>query len=275
MAEQLARDQPDVIFAEPVGSCIDLTATVIRPIQTLYSDRLRLAPLSVLVDPTTGSQLGSEAFDRDIRYLVTHQLAEADLVCTTKEDLVMQPVELPVPIDFRLSGKTGLGVEGWLNEVMTPSRIVGARLLDVDYARYADAEAALGWLNLHAHVDVRSPLAPALVCGPLLERLEKALSRAEILIAHLKVFDRAGGAWVKASICTNGTEPIVEGDLLAEAAERHELALNLRAVGDPARCKDLVLSALAQIDGTVEIQHLQAFRPLPPKPEHRMSSANA
>ncbi|HEX4228531.1 MAG TPA: GTP-binding protein [Bryobacteraceae bacterium] len=275
MAAQLAAHRPDVIFAEPVGSCIDLNATVLRPIQTLYADRLRLAPLSVLLDPATASRLPDETLDSDIRYLVNHQLAEADLICTTKEDLHPSQVELPIPIDFRLSGKTGLGVEDWLNEVMTPTRIIGARLLDLDYARYAEAEAALGWLNLHARVDLTSPLAPALICGPVLDALEHALTNAGIFIAHLKVFDRAGGAWVKASVCANGAEPIAEGDLFADAATQHELALNLRALAGPEHCKDIVLAALKQIDGTVRIQHLKSFRPLPPKPEHRVSSALA
>lgn len=269
MAGELASQQPDVIFAEPVGSCIDLNATVIRPIQTLYSDRLRLAPLSVLLDPATATRLSAEAVDSDIRYLVNHQLAEADLVCTTREDLHPPRVELPIPIDFRLSGKTGLGVEDWMNSVMMPSKVVGACLLDLDYSRYAEAEAALGWLNLHAHVDLASPVAPALICGPLLDALENALTNAGIVIAHLKIFDRAASGWVKASICANGDEPIAEGDLLADAANHHEVALNLRAVADPAHCKDIVLSALNRIEGTVQIQHLKSFRPLPPKPEYR------
>jgi CobW/HypB/UreG, nucleotide-binding domain len=275
MAEQLAVHQPDVIFAEPVGSCVDLNATVLRPIQAMYSDRFRLAPLSVLVDPGTADRIRGEAFDADMRYLMTHQLGEADLICTTKEDLDSSRVELPIPIDFRLSGKTGLGVEDWLNEVTMPSRIAGARLLQLDYGRYAEAEAALAWLNLHAHIELRSPLSPALVCGPLLDRLENSLTGAGIFIAHLKIFDRAGRTWIKASICANGAEPTVEGDLLADAAKEHELALNLRALADPKYCKELVMSALAGIDGTVRVQHLQAFRPLPPKPEHRVADASA
>jgi hypothetical protein len=191
------------------------------------------------------------------------------LICTTRQDLYPRPADFSLPVDFQLSGKTGLGVEDWLDEVLKPSRIVGAHLLFLDYGRYADAEAALGWLNLHAQVDLGAPLSPALLCGPLLDAIESALTRAGIVIAHLKIFDRAGSAWIKASICANRSEPVAEGDLLADAAEHHELALNLRAVADPDRCKNLVLSALNRIDGTVQIQYLRAFRPPPPKPEHR------
>ena len=41
---------PDVIFAEPVGSCTDLSATVLRPLLE-YSETYQLSPLTVLVDP--------------------------------------------------------------------------------------------------------------------------------------------------------------------------------------------------------------------------------
>src|SRR5262245_41885196 len=42
---------PDVILAEPVGSCTDLSATVAQPMKDLRAGEIRLAPLSVLVDP--------------------------------------------------------------------------------------------------------------------------------------------------------------------------------------------------------------------------------
>ena len=274
MVDQLAADKPDVIFAEPVGSCIDLNATVIRPIQTLYSDRLKLGPLSVLLDPATSSKLRSQALDDDVRYLVSHQLAEADLVCTTKEDLDPGRVELPFPIDFRLSGKTGLGVEDWLNEVITPSRIVGARLLDVDYSRYADAEAALGWLNLHAHIDLASPLAPALICGPLLDATRKRPNPSRHFHCPFEDLRSGRRSMGKGQCLCEWNATNAEGDLLADPAQRHELALNLRALADPTVCKDIVLSALGEIDGTLQIRHLRAFRPPPPTPEHRMSAVS-
>jgi len=40
-----------VILAEPVGSCTDLSATVIQPIKDLLANKLMISPLSVMVDP--------------------------------------------------------------------------------------------------------------------------------------------------------------------------------------------------------------------------------
>ena len=40
----------DMIVAEPVGSCTDLSATILQPIKDKFAD-LDLAPLTVLIDP--------------------------------------------------------------------------------------------------------------------------------------------------------------------------------------------------------------------------------
>ena len=56
-ADSLARLAPEVIFAEPVGSCLDLAATVLRPILRDEAARFRVAPLTVLVDPARAHQM--------------------------------------------------------------------------------------------------------------------------------------------------------------------------------------------------------------------------
>ena len=45
--------QPDVLLGEPVGSCTDISATVLQPLKDLYGDWFSIAPFSVLAD--TGS----------------------------------------------------------------------------------------------------------------------------------------------------------------------------------------------------------------------------
>ena len=43
-------EAPDVLFGEPVGSCTDLSATVLQPLKEQYAERFQVAPFSVLVD---------------------------------------------------------------------------------------------------------------------------------------------------------------------------------------------------------------------------------
>ena len=55
---QLESDsRPDVILAEPVGSCTDLVATVVQPLKDLYGDRFEVAPYAVLFKPAHGLKI--------------------------------------------------------------------------------------------------------------------------------------------------------------------------------------------------------------------------
>src|SRR5712691_3951535 len=55
---QLQTDErPDVILAEPVGSCTDLVATVVQPLRDLYGERFEVAPYPVLFKPSHGLRI--------------------------------------------------------------------------------------------------------------------------------------------------------------------------------------------------------------------------
>ena len=99
--ERLINDvDPDIILAEPVGSCTDLVSTVLLPFRTVYNKQYRIAPLSVLLDPyraertlqriaqssKNGDVLGGNADNVDYIYL--KQLEEAELIVINKIDVI-------------------------------------------------------------------------------------------------------------------------------------------------------------------------------------------
>ncbi len=264
---------PDVIFAEPVGSCADLNATVLLPIQATHRDEYRLTPLTVLVDPARALALARADADADVSFLFSKQLQEADLVCVTKADLCPEPPEIRHAHVRHVSARTGAGVGAWLDEVLGGSVRVAGRVLDIDYESYARAEAALVWLNLEASLECRAPLSPAMVLGPLFDGIAAALARQSIPVVHLKASDAADSGWVKAAICANGDEPAVEGDLDASGSLRHEIRVNLRATGDPEVIRRIVSAEADRLDGRLAGLRLNCFRPSAPKPEHRMAGA--
>jgi len=256
--EHLQTFRPEVIFAEPVGSCTDISATVLGPLLECF-DRYRVAPFTVLVDPARAAALQAADADADMAFLFEKQLHEADLVCITKADIYPDAAAIPGVVagtpgvsTRRLSARTGQGVQQWLDEILLGSQQAGRTTLEIDYARYAQAEAALAWLNL-------------------MDRLDTALTAAAIPIVHLKVFDRCASGWLKAAVCANGEEPRVEGDLDASPAGRHELVVNLRAKGDPEVVRRIVEEQLTHIEGKVLDVHLECFSPAPPKPERRVA----
>jgi hypothetical protein len=270
--EELRSRSLDVIFAEPVGSCTDISATVFGPLREEF-DKYRVAPFTVLADRARAAELLSEDADSDLAFLFQMQLQEADLVCLSKADLYADAVGI-TGVEVRwVSAKTGQGVEAWLDEILFGSLEAGRTTLEIDYARYARAEAALAWLNLSFTLLPAVHLSPALAVGPLLDRLDEALTAARISIVHLKVFDSSPAGWLKGAICANRGEPRVDGNLDASPAGRHELLVNLRAKGDPAQVRSVVEGQLRQLKGRLIEVRLDCFSPGAPKPERRVPRA--
>jgi hypothetical protein len=270
--EDLRRFSPDVIFAEPVGSCTDISATMLQPLLE-YSPAYRLAPFTVLVDPLRAAELMGGG-DADMKFLFQNQLREADVVCFSKADVsatypAMDGIDLHSV--RQLSARTGEGVAAWLDEILSGSLSAGTRILDIDYERYARAEAALAWLNLEVKIEAAVPVSPAGMLGPLLDALDADFTSAGIRMVHLKAILRAETGYVKAAICANGAEPVVEGNLDASPALRHRLLLNLRAVGAVAEVRGIVEGRLARIEGELSDVELACFSPAAPVPEHRIA----
>ncbi len=259
VADRLREHSPDVIFAEPVGSCTDLSATTIQPIRTMYLDRYRLAPLTVLVDPA-GAPTNPE-----LEFLYRNQIEEADLVLMTKADLHPSPPHLR-----QVSAKTGQGVAAWLDEVLSGTLQAGSRVLDIDYERYAQAEASLAWLNFEATLECHPAQSPAMVLGPFLDSLDRELTRAGVGIVHLKATDDSSSGFLKAALCANGQEPAIEGALDASPTSRHDLLLNLRASAKPEPVREIVEREVGKLPGSLTGMRLSCFSPLAPNPQYRM-----
>src|SRR5262249_5286781 len=73
-AGRLAAYQPDLIFAEAVGSCTDIVATTLRPLVRDYPDHYRIAPLTVV------THAAQRLDNPHLEFLHRHQVAEADLI---------------------------------------------------------------------------------------------------------------------------------------------------------------------------------------------------
>ncbi len=271
-AHRLHAHAPDVIFAEAVGSCTDISATTLQPLKLYYGDEFRLAPYSVLVDPQRAREFTAADPAGDLPFLFRTQLDEADLICFTKSDLHHDGPDLSgAPIRY-LSAVTGQGVAEWLDEVLAGDIPSGGRILDIDYERYARAEAALAWLNTSGTVTLTTPLSPSSLIGPLLDELDSALAAEHLRIVHLKLSDEAESGFLKASMVAPGQEPLVHGMLSASPASTHALLLNIRAEGEPSALQRIVDTQLRKLPGTWEAQSMQCFRPAAPRPEHRLSS---
>src|SRR5262249_29780260 len=81
---------PDVVFVEPVGSCTDMVATVIRPLKRLLANQFEVAPYGVLLKPSHGKKIlrgeSNGGFSPQAEYIFRQQLEEADFVAINRID---------------------------------------------------------------------------------------------------------------------------------------------------------------------------------------------
>jgi hypothetical protein len=234
-AARLLAFQPDVIFAEAVGSCTDIVATTLRPLLREHRDRFRIAPLTVVLHPQANFD------DANLDFLYRNQLAEADILFARGES-----------------------VQAWLDKILSGDVPAGAKALDIDYARYAEAEAALAWLNLRVTAHATPAISAPMLIGPLLDRLEP-----QIRIVHLKLFMQSDAGYLKAALTGNGCDPVVEGALDASPSALHEILLNVRALDDPASLRAIVEREFSTLPAQIEWHRLECFRPSAPVPYHQ------
>jgi hypothetical protein len=172
----------------------------------------------------------------------------------------------------QLSAKTGDGVAGWLSEVIGGTIEPGSKLLqDIDYRRYAAAEACLGWLNWQVSVKLQKPLSPAMLGGPLFDALKAMLTEGDVALAHLKMMVRCATGYIEVAVCANEDEPEVEGDLAASPAPDHEITVNLRAKANPEQLSLITMNAFDQLPGVLRFGRRDCFRPAEPRPEVRFT----
>lgn len=289
-AERLTVEtQPDMLIAEPVGSCTDLRATVSEPLRQIYGDRVLVAPLSVVIDPIRAQGIfglrPGKQFTPKVNYIYEKQLEEADVIVMNKIDLINedQRRELRAAIEqrwpeklvFEVCVRSGDGVREWLDHILQ-NEMKSIPSMDVDYDEYAEGEALLGWLNVAGTLqgdefDGNRWLVHAakLLHRNLLESL------GEIEIAHLKmtIIPQPGNDLGVINLVRSSGQAELAYQL-TEPLELGELTLNLRAEADPEQMQEVVRKSLVEACESQEVEwnveQIQAFRPGRPVPVHRL-----
>lgn len=280
-----AQRRPDVILAEPVGSCTDLVATVIRPLENVYAEPLDIAPYGVLLKPSHGMRILSGqqgGFSPKAEYIFRKQIEEADFVAINRIDQLDESevakleqliaAEYPDRPVIRMSAKTGEGFSAFV-EFLSQAGQFGTRVMEVDYDVYADGEAELGWLNSQVHLVSDEPFSLDAVLESIVAKLQEKLVAESSEIAHLKAIGMWDGNYAVANAVSNFTKPE-----LSLASDCHtpqaDLVVNARVAASPERLEQLVREQLQgeaqRLNATLEISTMQAFRPGRPEPTHRI-----
>lgn len=277
---------PEYIFAESVGSCTDLVATVVKPLLIYKKEIFESLTFSIFVDARLllsylkGDKL---FFSDDIIYIFGKQIEEADLLIVNKIDLVPESElsDLKNLIDLKLKNKIIIvqnslnpqNIDNWLNtlENLPPRK---RESLEIDYQSYGKGEADLAWLD--EEINFRSSKSEAGVS--VISFIEKVLSDItvkKIPVGHLKFLLINGDEIQKISF-TSIIDEEWKMKLSPVVSNLIKLMVNARIETSPDIAREIIRNSIAALsDHRVIISESNevAFQPGFPSPTHRITKA--
>ena len=287
MAEFETRRRPDVVLAEPVGSCTDLIATIAIPMMERLGGKFIHRPYAVVLKPNHGKKILSGeggGFSEKAEYIFRKQLEEAEIILVNRiDELSSEDVELlrsqleqqyPGRQVIFLSAKTGENLEAFdlaLQGQATPR----LSTMEVDYDIYAEGEAELGWLNAIVTFggDAKPFSLDELAVG-LVEQLRLRLKELDAEPGHLKVLCSSGGDVSVANLIDSDSPTMLSVSCEANVVAAKAI-INARVRLAPDALTRQVNASIQSVADHLAVSsetlQLESFRPGRPTPTHRSS----
>ena len=247
----------DIIIAEPVGSCTDLSATIVHPLKEHMNTELVVSPLTVLADPVRLIDIldcGTAGLHPSAAYIFRKQIEESDIILITKTD-ILKSEELTIIKDkvknqfpnheiLTISAKTGDGVNDWLQKVLNNTVTVGQRIVEVDYERYFAKE--------------------------ILSELSKEIDSQNVSVGHVKLMLKNGESHIVGNLTGNISTLNFRGS--AGIGNEANIILNARIGVSPKALEGLVKTTLEKVTKNriaIEIKAWKCLSPGYPNPTFR------
>ena len=279
--------QPDVIFAESVGSCADIVATVVKPLLELRAESFAPSSFSVFTDARMLRRRLLKLpmpFSDDVVYIFDKQIEEAGILVINKSDLISEGdadqlmnlagIAYPDKVMRLQNSLKTESVGNWLILLSSPSNKLPLSSLDIDYQRYGTGEIKLAWLDETVTLHTSDGLGRTAVLS-FLTNLMDAMSQHTMPIGHLKVLIKGQLEDVKLSFLSMAN-PGWEDDLPYLTGTNITVLLNARVEGEPDLLRDLVRGAVLTTQelgiATVEESLVSTFHPGFPNPIHRIGN---
>ncbi len=281
--QSLVDRRADIILAEPVGSCTDLAATIMQPLIDRCPS-IDLAPLTVLASPDqvrVALRKTASAMHDSAIYILGLQMVESDYLLLNKVDLLdaagraetsaLLREAFPAKPIGEISARTGEGIDAWLATVLRGGE-PGQNIVDVDYDRYAEGEAVLGWLN--ASIQLESAAGETDFFKPtlaLMESLHREFRASSSEIGHLKAIVQSGSRQRTANL-TSLNGDIIAPDRSPLSGTVAQLILNARVQMPAPDLEIIARRAIDGLSGEAVVASATTFRcltPGRPRPTYR------
>ncbi|HAK46220.1 MAG TPA: hypothetical protein DCO79_09935 [Spirochaeta sp.] len=284
----LAENQkPDIIFAESVGSCADIVATVMKPILEFRKKHSISSSLTAFSD----SRLlrarihgGRLPFSEDVIYIFDKQIEEADILVINKSDLLTEAegIQLQNEVKLKYSSKAVLlqsafnddELYTWLSLIEETSMNQRTEAsIEMDYEKYADGELKMAWLDKVFTLESPVDLAPSI--ESLFNTINQSLNDEILGTGHLKLFinPSEGEAFKISRTGMDGSDS--KPDLPSGIGRKAKIILNARVESSPDKLSDIIHYAISDTcrKDTLLLTSVDenAFRPGIPKPVHRFN----
>jgi Ni2+-binding GTPase involved in maturation of urease and hydrogenase len=273
----------EIVFAESVGSCTDLVATIAKPFASFHPEYKVV--ISVFADAAflLATIKGNASFvNENIQYIFRKQLEEADILIINKKDLLneVELNELKLFIENELKNKTILyqdsnnveDIANWLKHLENFPANISRVTLEIVYDKYGAGEAALAWLDKKISLHTSKPVAIN-TAFDLIENIYSAIIRSDYVIGHLKFLLDDNEGWTRKISFTNSRQQRI----LKEQKECNhvDILINARVETLPADLgalvNDVITDTISKTGCRIINGKVNSFSPGYPKPTHRFN----
>ena len=271
-------NNPDIIFAESVGSCTDIIATVMKPLLQFKKDIT--VTVSTFADVRLLQMLfiqQKKLFNDEVHYIYKKQLEEAQNIVISKIDLITKE-ELDKVQEFLLNeyadkniicinGTDDKSILQWLDVINKPARN-NPSSLNINYEIYGAGEALLAWLDAELRIFSSNNNAKQ-IAVKLTKTIYKNIQAQDLSIGHLKFLIDNN---IKISY-TATLEKTTEIEF--ESASSALVLVNARIQTKPEILSELINKSIQQTEAENDCKIIResfaSFKPGFPKPAFRIA----